>query len=572
MERIKEKSAGKVFVRTVLGLCACLGIWVWNAQPVQAYESKDSSLWIGGTYMVRYGKLQITVVKGERGTATYSEKDNTLTLDNFKLAHNEPIAMGDMSGLKIVLKGTNELRAEGTGIRTWQEGSLTICGGILKISSGTKKEYGIAITTEGNLYIENCTLNAVSSSNPLACDKDLVIKDSTITLKRTGVDELNAPSAPEIYNKKYRFAGLNARSLTVSSSTLDITGINYALGTENKPVLDKDAVVTDGNGARLNLIKLRWPSVTTIYEYIYSKSAKDMIYAFDEAENRVIIKSIPAAPEKPAVPVKPSKPESPSSTDNGKTTKKYRSGSLYYTGKLASGKISCTGLADKKAASITIPAAVKINGYTCKVTSVGKKAFKNSSLKTVKIGSNATSIGQEAFYNCKKLKTLTLGKNVTAIGEKAFYKCSALKKVTLPSKTKTVKRAAFAGCSSLQAVKMGSGVTSIGTEAFSNCKKLTGLTLGKNVTTIGEKAFYKCSRLSKVVFKGRLKYIKKYAFAGCTRLKTVTFEGKSLRSVGSGAFKNTGNKIKVTVPKSRYNSYKKLLKGKGLKHPIYRKR
>ena len=37
-------------------------------------------------------------------------------------------------------------------------------------------------------------------------------------------------------------------------------------------------------------------------------------------------------------------------------------------------------------------------------------------------------------------------------------------------------------------------------------------------------------------------------------------------------FKNTKKKIKVTVPKSKYKSYKKLLKSKGLKSPVYEKK
>lgn len=106
---------------------------------------------------------------------------------------------------------------------------------------------------------------------------------------------------------------------------------------------------------------------------------------------------------------------------------------------------------NKKAKTITIPATVKINGITYKVTSVAAKAFKNNKkITSVKIGSNVTTIGKEAFSGCKKLKTVTFGKKVTTIKEKVFYKCTAIKKITLPSKVKTIGKQAFYGCKALK--------------------------------------------------------------------------------------------------------------------------
>lgn len=106
---------------------------------------------------------------------------------------------------------------------------------------------------------------------------------------------------------------------------------------------------------------------------------------------------------------------------------------------------------NKKAKTITIPATVKIQGITYKVTSVAAKAFKNNKkITSVKIGSNVTTIGKEAFSGCKKLKTVTFGKKVTTIKAKAFYKCTAIKKITLPSKVRTIGKQAFYGCKALK--------------------------------------------------------------------------------------------------------------------------
>lgn len=103
------------------------------------------------------------------------------------------------------------------------------------------------------------------------------------------------------------------------------------------------------------------------------------------------------------------------------------------------GTVSVMRTAKKTYTSITIPKTVKLNGFTFKVTEIGKNAFKsNKSLKTVKIGDYVTKIGTTAFANCKKLKTVTMGKGIKSIGSKAFYGDKVLKKVVIKS-TKITK-------------------------------------------------------------------------------------------------------------------------------------
>ena len=94
---------------------------------------------------------------------------------------------------------------------------------------------------------------------------------------------------------------------------------------------------------------------------------------------------------------------------------------------------------DKKQKTVTIPAAVSINGVKYKITAISDRAFKgNKNVTKVKIGSNITKIGKNAFYGCRNLKTVTIGKNVVEIGAKAFYKCTSLTKVTIPAKVRKI--------------------------------------------------------------------------------------------------------------------------------------
>ena len=85
--------------------------------------------------------------------------------------------------------------------------------------------------------------------------------------------------------------------------------------------------------------------------------------------------------------------------------------------------------------SVKIPEAVKYQGYTLKVTEIGKNAFKNNKkMKTAVVGNNVKIIQSSAFTGCKALSKITVGKNVEKIGSKAFFKDGALKKITIKSK------------------------------------------------------------------------------------------------------------------------------------------
>lgn len=92
----------------------------------------------------------------------------------------------------------------------------------------------------------------------------------------------------------------------------------------------------------------------------------------------------------------------------------------------------------KNATSVTIPATVKVNGKSCKVTSIKAKAFSgNKKLKSVVIGKNIKTIGKQAFFKCAKLNKVTFkGTAVKKIGAKAFAKTAKKMTVTVPKKLK----------------------------------------------------------------------------------------------------------------------------------------
>jgi len=127
---------------------------------------------------------------------------------------------------------------------------------------------------------------------------------------------------------------------------------------------------------------------------------------------------------------------------------------------------------DKKQKTVTIPAAVSINGVKYKITAISDRAFKgNKNVTKVKIGSSITKIGKNAFYGCRNLKTVTVGKNVVEIGAKAFYKCTSLTKVTIPAKVRKIGKLAFYGCQKLKLVNVRTKKLTnkrVGAKAFQN--------------------------------------------------------------------------------------------------------
>ena len=107
--------------------------------------------------------------------------------------------------------------------------------------------------------------------------------------------------------------------------------------------------------------------------------------------------------------------------------------------------IKYTGSSDKTKKKVIIPKTVTIDGVEYKVTSIGKKAFRNNkSLKEVVIGKNITKIETKAFYGCKNLRkvtfqTTTLSKK--SVGKNAFGKINNRASYLIPSeKLKKYKR------------------------------------------------------------------------------------------------------------------------------------
>ena len=73
------------------------------------------------------------------------------------------------------------------------------------------------------------------------------------------------------------------------------------------------------------------------------------------------------------------------------------------------------------------------------------------------IPSGITSIGDEAFYQCKSLKNITLPPSVTSIGKGAFWVCRSLETIILPSSVTSIGNGVFSCCENLQRINIPAG-------------------------------------------------------------------------------------------------------------------
>ncbi len=139
-------------------------------------------------------------------------------------------------------------------------------------------------------------------------------------------------------------------------------------------------------------------------------------------------------------------------------------------------------------------------------------------------GAKLTEIGDDAFYDCKRLASVKLPEGVTRIGENAFKACASLESVVLPEGLKTLGEYAFSGCRELKRINLPESLEAIPAGCFQKCRALEKLSAGGNISEIGEEAF-----------------------AGCGALKFLSL-GESVKKLAPDALKGAGDKLCLVIP------------------------
>ena len=206
-------------------------------------------------------------------------------------------------------------------------------------------------------------------------------------------------------------------------------------------------------------------------------------------------------------------------------------------------------------------------------------------IRTVDIGSGVTTIGNNAFSDCKNLTAVTIPDSVTAIGDGAFSGCESLASVSIPGRVTAIGDSAFSNCSSLADITVASGnsayssvdgvlfnadqtilhtypagkssksynvpasVTAIGDSAFWNCEHLTNMNIPNSVKAIGDFAFAWCAGLTNITIPNGVTAIEPWVFLRCSSLTGVSIPN-SVTSIGEFAFSYCESLANVTIPNS----------------------
>ncbi len=127
-----------------------------------------------------------------------------------------------------------------------------------------------------------------------------------------------------------------------------------------------------------------------------------------------------------------------------------------------------------------------------KVKTLADDAFAGcTSLASISLPENLTTIGARAFQNCRSLKTLLLPETVTSVGEKAFAGCKALTSLALTA-VPAIEARTFEDCIALVSFEIPASVQRVGDAAFNGCTKLRNVTLNTASPadiTLGENIF-----------------------------------------------------------------------------------
>ena len=185
-----------------------------------------------------------------------------------------------------------------------------------------------------------------------------------------------------------------------------------------------------------------------------------------------------------------------------------------------------------------------------KITSIGDDAFSDCrNLKNVHIANSVTRIGEGAFRECRGLENIHIPNSVTSIEGSAFSDCSSLTSVNIPSSITSIEKRTFYGCSSLTSVNIPSSVTSIEEHAFFSCLNLTSINIPSSVRSIGQSTFGYCSSLTSISIPSSVTSIGDNIFQGCSSLTSVNIPS-SITSIGSSTFYECRRLTSVSIPSS----------------------
>ena len=193
--------------------------------------------------------------------------------------------------------------------------------------------------------------------------------------------------------------------------------------------------------------------------------------------------------------------------------------------------------------------------YFIGLTSISDGAFSKSTVGAITLPENITSIGKEAFLDCKSLTSINIPSKVQTLGQNALSGCTAMTSITVdgsntafcdidgvlfskdkttliqfpaakataydvPEGTKTIGRDAFY-VSKLKTVTLPASIEELGFDAFGYSNSLEALEIPEGVTTIGDYILDGCKNVKTLHIPSSVTSIGEYMCNGCNALTDV---------------------------------------------------
>lgn len=206
------------------------------------------------------------------------------------------------------------------------------------------------------------------------------------------------------------------------------------------------------------------------------------------------------------------------------------------------------------------------------VTTIGKNAFAEcKDLPSVLLTDNITTIRDAAFKNCCSLTSFTFPSSLTSIGLCPFEGCRNLNSViwdayqiptmmvvdnsdmykfsyhilydvleqiedfTIGSNIRNITPYMLSGMIKLQSIIIPENVINIGERAFSGCVSLANIEIPSNVVSIGDSACYRCNGVLNITISNGVLSIGNGAFCECSKLTSLIIP-QSITRIGKDAF------------------------------------
>lgn len=140
------------------------------------------------------------------------------------------------------------------------------------------------------------------------------------------------------------------------------------------------------------------------------------------------------------------------------------------------------------------------NGEMDYDAAIDKNTVGNITIPAEVNGWTVVGIGNNAFYNCKKITEVNLPLTVKTIGRCAFFFCSALEHITGLDGITAIEEVAFKGCEKMKAFNLPHTLKRIGSQTFADCTGLTAFILPSSVTLLeAGDLFMGCENLKTIV-------------------------------------------------------------------------